>query len=685
MASRKLEVEIVGDASSLERAFGKAQKSSSKLGGALKTGVVGAAAGAGAALAGLGVAAKIGFDEFSEAEKVGAQTAAVLKSTGGAAKVTKGEIEDLAGALMRKSGVDDEAIQSGQNMLLTFTKIRNEAGKGNDIFNQATKATLDMSVAMGSDMQSASILMGKALNDPIKGVGALSKAGVQLSDSQKQMIKDMVAAGNTAGAQKIILGELETQFGGSAEAAGKTFGGQLDIAKQSLLNMAGEVVGKVIPHLTSFVTKIQSDVIPWIQGFIEKLQGGGGLGSAFDTVRRFVQDVWWPAVKAVFGVLKDTFNEVVAVLRSKEPEIRAIMDNVKTIFAGLKVVFDNVVLPILRFAFTEVLPRVIGIAIEAIAKITGAIAGIAGFITSIRDKFAAFWEWVRFKAFETAAAIIQPFSLLPGKMGGWARDAKNQVNAELEKIQTEKEIRISARIFASLSEGARNAPDNRGDGRIGALSGAADGVIDAWVASNLGSLVRSVAPPAARNPGGLSTKILDELGLAQSMGLSLTSGYRPGSITSSGRPSLHGVGQAIDVAGSAAQMAAFARAVAGRPGLAEVLYTPVGGWYPGSGWVGLSGKIAADHYDHVHVGTFHRGGVVPGVGEKLATVKGGEAILTGEQMAMLSPSSAGPTLVFERGAIQAGVLVSEAEIGAQITRILQLYANDTTGLAFQTR
>ena len=50
---------------------------------------------------------------------------------------------------MKKTGVDDEAIPSGENLLLTFTNIRNEAGKGNDVFDQATTATLDLSVALG--------------------------------------------------------------------------------------------------------------------------------------------------------------------------------------------------------------------------------------------------------------------------------------------------------------------------------------------------------------------------------------------------------------------------------------------------------------------------------------------------------------------------------------------------------
>jgi hypothetical protein len=83
---------------------------------------------------------------------------------------------------MNKSGVDDEAIKSSENLLLTFTNIRNETGKNNDIFNQATKATLDMSTALGNDLKGSSILVGKALNDPIKGMTALRRVGVSFTD-----------------------------------------------------------------------------------------------------------------------------------------------------------------------------------------------------------------------------------------------------------------------------------------------------------------------------------------------------------------------------------------------------------------------------------------------------------------------------------------------------------------------
>jgi hypothetical protein len=226
-------------------------------GGRLRT--FGKVAAIAAGAAGIGAMVKtlqVGTAEFMEQQKVAAQTGAVLKSTGGIANVTAKQMNSLSTALMKKSGVDDEAIQSGQNLLLTFTKIRNETGKGNDIFDQATVATLDLSVAMGKDLNSSAILVGKALNDPVKGTTALSRAGVQLTKGQKEQIEAFVESGRVLEAQKIILRELTTQFGGSAEAAGKTLPGQLNILKQTFSNLAGELVGRFLPNLTGVAQRL---------------------------------------------------------------------------------------------------------------------------------------------------------------------------------------------------------------------------------------------------------------------------------------------------------------------------------------------------------------------------------------------------------------------------------------------
>ena len=61
------------------------------------------------------------------------------------------------------------------------------------------------------------------------------------------------------GAQKMILKELETQFGGSAEAAGKTFGGQINIARNIMNNFLGDMVSEGIPALQRFAGFIREN------------------------------------------------------------------------------------------------------------------------------------------------------------------------------------------------------------------------------------------------------------------------------------------------------------------------------------------------------------------------------------------------------------------------------------------
>src|SRR4029077_17451193 len=223
----------------------------SKVKGLGKAAVV---AGGAAGLAALTGTLKVGIDEMTEASKVSAQTAAAIKSTGGAAGISAAGVAKLAGSLMKKSGVEDEAIQSGENLLLTFTKVQNKVGKGNDIFNRATKTMLDMSVALGQDTKTSAIQLGKALNNPIKGVTALQRVGVSFTDSQKAQIKALQESGDTMGAQKIILAELSKEFGGSAEAAGKTLAGQINVLKESFSNLAGELISTLVPALTTITT-----------------------------------------------------------------------------------------------------------------------------------------------------------------------------------------------------------------------------------------------------------------------------------------------------------------------------------------------------------------------------------------------------------------------------------------------
>jgi hypothetical protein len=266
--ANELVVRIIGDSKSLERAFARSNRSAKnfnqdmnrqmrgtvRVTRGLTSTLTGLGAGV-AGLAGVGLLVREAFGEMADAQKVSAQTAAALKSTAGAAGVTAAEIEQLSEQLMRLSGVDDELIQGSQNVLLTFREVRNEVGRGNDIFTQATRAALDMSVALGTDLQSATLQVGKALQDPIRGITALRRAGVTFTKSQENTIRRLVETGQIVKAQKLIIRELTAEFGGSAKAAGDTLPGKLNILKESLRNLGGTVAEDLAPKITKLVDK----------------------------------------------------------------------------------------------------------------------------------------------------------------------------------------------------------------------------------------------------------------------------------------------------------------------------------------------------------------------------------------------------------------------------------------------
>lgn len=189
------------------------------------------------------------INDLGQIDALAAQTEAAIKSTGGAAGVTKKHIINYANSIEKLTGVEMESVQAGQNLLLTFTNIKNGVGKGNDIFDQATKSVVDMSKALGQDTASSAIQLGKALNDPIRGVTALQRVGVSFTQGQKDQIKAMVEAGDVMGAQKLILKELNTEFGGSAEAWGNTLPGQIAKAKNAFGDIAEVLVSALIPHI----------------------------------------------------------------------------------------------------------------------------------------------------------------------------------------------------------------------------------------------------------------------------------------------------------------------------------------------------------------------------------------------------------------------------------------------------
>lgn len=189
-----------------------------------------------------------------------AKVNAVIESTGGIAGVTTDHIREQSAALESLAAVDENLITQAQGVLLTMTNVRNVMGEGNQIFDRATAAALDLSTVMEGDLQGATVLLGKALQDPIKGMSRLSRVGIDLSSAQENLIKKLMESGDVLGAQKVILGAVEERYGGAAKAAGDTFAGAVARAKDKVSDFARDLVLNAQPILLK-IGKVMGDLI----------------------------------------------------------------------------------------------------------------------------------------------------------------------------------------------------------------------------------------------------------------------------------------------------------------------------------------------------------------------------------------------------------------------------------------
>jgi phage-related protein len=201
-----------------------------------------------------------------EAQKVDAVLEKVADSMGifgSSTDAVTSRLKDFATAQMNITGTDDEVIKGAQAKLLTFKNLALTAGEAGGAFDRATVLSQDMAAVFGGDASSKAVLLGKALNDPVKGIGALSRVGVQFTSDQKEMIKGMVEAGDVAGAQELILQELEAQVGGTAEASA-TAGEKMKVKWDDLVETLGT---KLMPIFTTVADYISNTVIPAVENF----------------------------------------------------------------------------------------------------------------------------------------------------------------------------------------------------------------------------------------------------------------------------------------------------------------------------------------------------------------------------------------------------------------------------------
>jgi hypothetical protein len=337
-----------------------------------------------------------------------AQVEAGLKSTGGTVGRTSAELQQMASQLQNITRFGDEDILKGvTSQLLTFTNITTEQ------FDRTQMAALDLATRLDGDLKSASIQLGKALNDPIANLSALSRSGIQFSDSQKVLIKSLWETGKQAEAQTLILDELEKQYGGSAEAAAKAGAGPLVQLSNSLGDLSEEFGRIIMDYIRPFVE--------WLKNLVDGFQGMD------ESTKRMI--VVLSGVVAAIGPILLIGGKILAMA------------------------------PMISAAFTSISTAMMGIT-WPIAAIIAAVAALAAAGIYLYDNWDVVTEKVGnlFKSMkntvvEALASIVEGLGSMIEKLTG-----SNPFSSTAESLRSMKvEIIDSGKEFGSFGDAISNA------------------------------------------------------------------------------------------------------------------------------------------------------------------------------------------------------------------------------------
>jgi phage-related protein len=419
----QLNVKVGGDTSEAEGKLKSLSGNVNSTGGFFKSALGNALsfAGAGAILGAVGGAAGFLVGQMKDVitqgmsqQKVMTETNTVLKSMGNISGQTSQSIGDYADKMAQLTGVSDDVIQHSENVMLTFANI------GGKVFPEATTAALNMSTMLGTDLQGSVIQVGKALNDPIKGVSALARVGVSFSQQEKDTIAVMMQHNNIAGAQAVVMSELNKQFGGAAVAAGTTFGGQMqrlgvtmDQAKEKIGLALLPVLNKLLTAITPLITQF-GNALPGAMAFMSNFVSKN-VSPLIDKLASFVKGNLIPVLINLGGfILKNVVPAVVSLATWFEAHVvpilltvfQVVKDNILPALAQVWQSIATNLIPAIEKLWNKISPILIpalqlvgwvlqhvigpalGLVITIIGKVIDFIANLIGWVLNIGKGFS---------------------------------------------------------------------------------------------------------------------------------------------------------------------------------------------------------------------------------------------------------------------------------------------------------
>ena len=406
----------------------------------------------------LGLIAKQSIQDFNEAERAIADVRAAIESTGGAAGKSADDLAKWASAAQFESLYQDEEIlKSLTANLLTFKNITG------DTFDEAQQAAIDMSARLGQDLKSSAIQLGKALNDPVSGLTALRRVGIQFTDDQEEMIKKLVKTGDLLSAQKMILAEVNSQFAGSA-AAQREAGGTatIDDFNKSMGELR-EVWGGVLTEVMKPMIETLTSVVNWFRELSPETQKfvvvAGMIAAALGPVLAILGPLIMglSALAPAFAALASPVGLVVAAIAAVSVALNAMGVTFEEQWNAIVALFQGAVEQIrLTFQlFTQIFSGDFAGALETLkalwnntwstlgnvieALFPGLIESITGFFTNlgttISTKVMEIVTWFTQMKDQVVAIVTQMVEAITEKLVGGLQYAWDAVASGLQSVK----------------------------------------------------------------------------------------------------------------------------------------------------------------------------------------------------------------------------------------------------------
>jgi hypothetical protein len=283
------------------------------------------------------------FGGFMVSAAKGAEDARIANEKLGSVLDTMGygkatdRVSAYAESLEKTIAVDADVIKATQTKLATFGNLTKSVGTAGGAFDRATKAALDMAAAGFGTAEGNAVSLGKAMQDPIKGITALSKSGVTFNEVEKEKIKALTESGDLLGAQELILKAVEGQVGGTAEASASSFD-KMKFALAGVSDTFGDillpVIDAVAPKLAAFSAWAQEN--PGLM----KLVVGAFVGLTGAVIALNIAMSLNPVTLIALGIA--TLIGLLVVAYARFEGFRKIVDKV---FGGIKWWIQNVTIP----------------------------------------------------------------------------------------------------------------------------------------------------------------------------------------------------------------------------------------------------------------------------------------------------------------------------------------------------